>query len=330
MKSTVDYSLLLEKIKGTELEPWLAALPMQLDERLYNVNHGDLPAWEAVLELLPPVKPERVDLSADAIEIGCGGQLDDDTREELIKYLKVLMPWRKGPFNVFGIHIDTEWRSDWKWDRLEKYLSPLKGRKILDVGCGDGYHLWRMAAHDPELVIGVDPGLKYVYQFEIMRRFIMKAGVNDNAFLLPFGIEDVPQLKAFDTVFSMGVFYHRKSPIDHLIELRDCLRTGGELVLETLIIDGENGEVLLPEDRYAQMRNVWFLPSVPTLEAWMKRCGYKNIRVVDVSVTTIDEQRQTEWMNFHSLEQYLDPDDHTKTIEGYPAPKRVVIMAEAP
>jgi len=330
MKSTIDYSPLLDKIKDTELEPWLAALPMQLEEKLYNCNHGDLPAWEAVLELLPSLKPEAVDLSADAIKIGCGGQLDDEAQAQLKNNLKVLMPWRKGPFDLFGLHIDTEWHSDWKWDRLEKSLSPLEGRRILDVGCGNGYHLWRMAAHNPELVLGVDPGLKYVYQFEVMRRFVKKVRENDNTFLLPFGIEDVPQLKAFDTVFSMGVFYHRKSPIDHLFELRDCLRSGGELVLETLIIDGKNGEVLLPDDRYAQMRNVWFLPSVPTLESWMKRCGYKNIRVVDESITTIEEQRQTEWMNFHSLEQYLDPDDHSKTIEGYPAPKRVVIMAEAP
>ncbi|MDH5424800.1 MAG: tRNA 5-methoxyuridine(34)/uridine 5-oxyacetic acid(34) synthase CmoB [Gammaproteobacteria bacterium] len=326
MKSTVDYSALFEKIKNTELEPWLAILAKQLDEKLYNSNHGDMPAWEAMLELLPDMSADKIDLTADAIKIESEQQLDETEKDALKNKLKVLMPWRKGPFDVFGIHIDTEWRSDWKWDRLEKHLSPLQGRTILDVGCGNGYHLWRMAAHNPELVIGVDPGLKYVYQFEVMRRYIK----NDSTFLLPFGIEDVPQLKAFDTVFSMGVFYHRKSPIDHLIELRDCLRSGGELVLETLVIDGKDGEVLLPTDRYAQMRNVWFLPTVPTLESWMRRCGYKNIRVVDVSVTTVEEQRSTEWMEFHSLEQYLDPQDHTKTIEGYPAPKRVVVMAEAP
>ncbi|MDH5517903.1 MAG: tRNA 5-methoxyuridine(34)/uridine 5-oxyacetic acid(34) synthase CmoB [Gammaproteobacteria bacterium] len=330
MKSTVDYSLLLEKIKGTELEPWLAVLPAQLDEKLYNTNHGDLSAWEAVLELLPAVKPESVDFSAGTIKIGCGGQLDDELRLEIKNNLKLLMPWRKGPFDLFGIHIDTEWRSDWKWDRLEKHLSPLNGRKVLDVGCGNGYHLWRMAAHDPELLIGVDPGLKYVYQFEIMRRYISKVRQDEVAFVLPFGIEDVPQLKAFDTVFSMGVFYHRRSPIDHLMDLRHCCRSGGELVLETLIIDGDEGEALLPEDRYAQMRNVWFLPSVATLVAWMKRCGYQDIKVVDVSVTTTEEQRSTDWMQFHSLEQFLDADDHTKTVEGYPAPKRVVIIAEAP
>ena len=56
----------------------------------------------------------------------------------------------------------------------------------------------------------------------------------------------------------MGVLYHRRSPIDHLLELKGCLQTGGELVLETLVIDGGLGEVLVPENRYAKMRNVWF------------------------------------------------------------------------
>ena len=326
MKSTIDYSLLLEKMQGTELEPWLETINEQLNEKIYDCNHGDQLAWENMLASLPDIKADEVTLNTDAIKLVSNILYDDAFREDLKKRLKVLMPWRKGPFDIFGVYIDTEWHSDWKWQRIEKSLSPLNGRKILDVGCGNGYHLWRMAAHNPELVIGVDPGLKYVYQFEVMQRYIK----NDSTYLLPFGIEDVPQLNAFDTVFSMGVFYHRKSPIDHLYELRGCLRSGGELVLETLIIDGEDGEVLLPKDRYAQMRNVWFLPSVPTIVSWMERCGYKHIRVVDVSVTTIEEQRSTEWMAFHSLEQFLDPDDHSKTIEGYPAPKRAVLIAEAP
>jgi tRNA (mo5U34)-methyltransferase len=52
--------------------------------------------------------------------------------------------------------------------------------------------------------------------------------------------------------------------------------------------------------------------------------------VVDVNVTSTQEQRSTEWMSFHSLENFLDPDDHSKTIEGYPAPRRAIITANAP
>ena len=141
---------------------------------------------------------------------------------------------------------------------------------------------------------------------------------------MPYG------LKAFDTVFSMGVLYHRRSPLDHLYELRDSLRSGGELVLETLVIDGGLNEVLVPEDRYAMMRNVWFLPTCDTLISWLGRCGFKNIRLVDVTKTSIEEQRSTEWMQFQSLKDFLKPDDSSLTYEGYPAPKRAIILANAP
>jgi tRNA (mo5U34)-methyltransferase len=148
-------------------------------------------------------------------------------------------------------------------------------------------------------------------------------------YVLPLGIDDVPpNQEAFDTVFSMGVLYHRRSPIDHLMQLRDCLKQGGELVLETLIVEGDESTALLPEDRYARMGNVWFLPSVPMLERWLRRCRFDKIRTVDVTQTSIDEQRATEWMTFQSLADFLDPEDKNKSIEGYPAPRRAILIAE--
>lgn len=74
------------------------------------------------------------------------------------------------------------------------------------------------------------------------------------------GVEQLPLIKAFDTVFSMGVLYHRKSPIEFLQQLKSQLRPGGELMLETLVVEGDENTVLMTGDRYAQMRNVWFYP----------------------------------------------------------------------
>jgi tRNA (mo5U34)-methyltransferase len=144
-------------------------------------------------------------------------------------------------------------------------------------------------------------------------------------------MEDMPEKMAFfDSVFSMGILYHRRSPFDHLQELREVLRPGGELILETLVIDGDDGQVLVPQDRYAMMNNVWFLPTVATLINWVKKTGFDNVRCVDVNITSLDEQRATEWMRFQSLRDYLDPDDISKTAEGYPAPRRAMILAERP
>jgi tRNA (mo5U34)-methyltransferase len=322
----MDYQPLYDALIEAKAETWAKLLPQQLEQAFELSKHGDLAQWQALLAAVPPLSTAQRALDADAVQIGNAHDLSEPVKKQLESQLKALHPWRKGPYSLFGIDIDTEWRSDWKWNRLKNHIAPLQHRLVLDVGCGNGYHCWRMLGAGAKTVVGIDPLLLNVMQFQLIRKLHGEAPV----YVLPLGIEDLPYgLKAFDTVFSMGVLYHRRSPIDHLLELRDCLQPGGELVLETLVIDGNLGHVLLPEDRYARMRNVWFLPSCDTLIGWLKRCGFKNIRVVDVTVTRIEEQRSTEWMTFHSLKDFLDADNPQLTCEGLPAPKRAVIIANS-
>lgn len=316
-----DYSVLKTAVKNTKLARLVDAMP---DTFLAEINHGDFPAWKQAIDALPNITPLSYELDQN-LSIGQGDQINDAGRDELKKLLLGLQPWRKGPFNLFGLEIDTEWRSDWKWDRLKNEIHPLTDRKVLDVGCGNGYHCWRMAGAGARIVIGVDPHLLFNMQYWAVRHFLEEPPV----YVLPMSLEAIPEkLEAFDTVFSMGVLYHRRSPIDHLYALKDCLRKGGELILETLVIDGEIGVTLLPEGRYARMPNVWFLPTCDTLESWLIKAGFNNVRLVDVAYTSTDEQRSTEWMNFESLPQALNEEDPTLTIEGLPAPKRAIFIAE--
>jgi len=320
------YHHLYEQLTGSPLEGWLNTLPATV-ATAFERGHGDLAKWQAAVETLPSITPSSIDLSAGSVRIGSSDDVDVETSAEIERQLRMMHPWRKGPYSVFGIDIDTEWRSDWKWARLQPHISPLKGRYVLDVGCGNGYHAWRMAGEGAELVAGVDPTVLFVMQYQALQQYMTQVPV----YVLPLGIEHLPRtLSGFDTLFSMGVLYHRRSPIDHLYELRSLLRSGGELVLETLVVDGGADTVLVPQGRYAKMRNVWFIPSPLALEGWLVRCGFKNVRLVDIAVTSLDEQRSTDWMAFDSLPDFLDPDDRTLTIEGLPAPKRVVYIAEAP
>ncbi len=337
----IDYQPLYNVLIDAKADAWAKILPQQLERGFDQAKHGDLAQWRALVDSVPVLPTAHRVLDADAVQIGCSDDLtaiapgtfaafatspasSATARELLESRLKALHPWRKGPYNLFGINIDTEWRSDWKWNRLKDHIAPLEHRLVLDVGCGNGYHCWRMLGAGAKTVIGIDPMLLNVMQFQLIRKLHGEAPI----YVLPMGIEDLPYgMKAFDTVFSMGVLYHRRSPIEHLMELRDCLQPGGELVLETLIIDGGLGQALLPEDRYARMRNVWFIPSCDTLISWLKRCGFKNIRLVDVAVTSIEEQRTTEWMNFHSLKDFLDAKNPQLTCEGLPAPKRAIVIA---
>lgn len=319
------YQNLLDALSGTPLAGWAKELPAQIAAGLCTQRYGDLPAWQQALTRLPPLQPSILDFT-DSVTIGRATDCNPETQAALRAALAELIPWRKGPYHLFGIHLDTEWRSDWKWDRVKPHLAPLDHRLVLDVGCGNGYHCWRMLGAGAQRVIGIDPSPRFVVQFQAIKTL---AGAQHPVDVLPVGIEALPpNLQTFDTVFSMGVLYHRRSPMDHLRELKDALRPGGQLVLETLVIDGKLGEVLVPEGRYAKMNNVWFLPSCPSLLSWLTKVGFKDARMVDLCPTRSDEQRATDWMRFQSLADFLDPKDATRTVEGHPAPLRAVFVAE--
>lgn len=309
------------------LDAWAKTLPQQYQRALAQGRHGDMDRWQAVLAQLPQVTAKQSRLTGDMVSTDDGAGQDAALTNATETLLKQLKPWRKGPYRLHGVHVDTEWRSDMKWRRLQPHIQSLAGRRVLDVGCGNGYHAWRMAGEGAQLVVGIDPTQLFWAQFQAVQHFI---GTQYPVYFLPIGIEDVPPgLAAFDTVFSMGILYHRRSPLDHLLELKACLRPGGELVLETLVIDGKLGETLLPPGRYAKMRNTWFIPSPDTLQSWATRCGFRNARIVDVSTTTTDEQRTTPWMDFESLADFLDPQDPSRTLEGHPAPRRAILLADA-
>ncbi|MDG3087705.1 tRNA 5-methoxyuridine(34)/uridine 5-oxyacetic acid(34) synthase CmoB [Vibrio hannami] len=311
--------------QDTVLQPWLNILPQQLTD-WQNAEHGDFERWLKALKKIPEGTPDNIELK-DSVTVSNNQPLPNGELKKLENLLRTFHPWRKGPFEMHGIHIDTEWRSDWKWDRVLPHISPLKDRSVLDVGCGNGYHMWRMLGEGARLCVGIDPSHLFLVQFEAIRKLM---GGDQRAHLLPLGIEQLPELKAFDTVFSMGVLYHRRSPLDHLIQLKNQLVSGGELILETLVIEGDENAVLVPVDRYAQMRNVYFFPSAKALKVWLEKTGFEDVRIVDENVTTTGEQRTTGWMTHNSLPDYLDKNDPTKTVEGYPAPRRAILVARNP
>ena len=291
---------------------------------LKGLSHGDYERWASAIESMPEVLPLRIDLMADAVTAGDKDDISPSHRESLKADLMELHPWRKGPFELFGVRIDTEWRSDLKWGRLCEHVD-LADKLVLDVGCGNGYYLYRMLGAGAKAAVGVDPFLLYVMQFQAINQYVRE----ERAAVLPLGADDVPEgCGCFDTVFSMGILYHRKHPKDHLKQLCGFVKPGGQVVLETIVLDAAGQALLEPKGRYGKMRNVGAIPSVELLGVWLEESGFANVEVLDVAKTTIAEQRRTEWMTFESLADFLDPADESKTIEGYPAPVRAILLAE--
>ncbi len=286
-----------------------------------QINQGDLSRWITAYDSLPELSDTALVPGQPAVTINLTNPCEEESLIE--KALTDLHPWRKGPFQVGSCYVDAEWRSDYKWQRLLSGIPDLKNRTILDVGCGNGYYLLKMAEHQPRLMLGIEPGLLQNVQFWAVEKYAKTGAV-----VLPLKVQDLPaNMRCFDVVFSMGILYHRKSPIEHLEQLKSFLSPQGTLVMETLVVDGDSQTCLVPQGRYAQMRNVWFLPSVDMLSLWLQKVGFENIQVIDVSTTTTDEQRSTEWMRFHSLPEFLAA-GQSQTVEGHPPPKRVIITCQ--
>lgn len=284
-------------------------------------RHGDASLWRRALLQLPEFCSCSYSLG-NVITIATEGDAD----VQLIrKALECLHPWRKGPFNLLGVQIDAEWRSDLKWDRVAHHVD-LVGKRVLDVGCGNGYFGWRMLEAGASEVIGIDPMPICTVQYSAIARYLSELP----NYVYPLRLESLKVGVPFDCAFSMGVIYHQRDAGEHLSQLHSHLQAGGVLVLESLVVDESYAPYLelAGKHRYARMRNIWKIPTPSTLTKWLIDAGFREPRIVDVSKTTINEQRSTAWMRFQSLAEALDPKNPDQTIDGYPAPQRAIMIAE--
>jgi tRNA (mo5U34)-methyltransferase len=276
------------------------------------------------LQALVSAHPSVLRLNTPVVSIGKPDDVSASFLENLRDVLEEFKPWKKGPFQLFGVDIDSEWRSDLKWERVATRIGSVSGLRVADIGCNNGYFMFRMAADNPELVIGFEPFAKNLMEYEIMQFF---AKVPRLYFEL-LGVEQInlyPEF--FDRVFCMGILYHQTDPIETLRKIYRSLKSGGEVIIDCQGIPGEESVALLPAGRYAQARGIWYLPTLPCLINWMRRTQFRDIECFYNEPLSCDEQRTTDWAPVKSLRDFLDPDDITKTIEGYPAPRRFYVIA---
>lgn len=278
------------------------------------------------IENYPDFEVLDSDLNSDWITIE-GRPKDSTGHESLELAARQLIPWKKGPFKLFDQCIDSEWRSQLKWDRLEKHLPELKNKVILDIGCNNGYFLFRMGAHEPRLAMGIDPVLPMQAQFDLIQHYLRNPALKFEL----FGVEHLNLFtEVFDVIFYMGIIYHHRHPIQQLLDIREALKPGGVAFLETIGIPGEESVALFPEDRYARMGNVWFVPTLSCFINWAKKTRFIDIEIVADSELNNEEQRKTQWCpdGYMSLDDSLDPQDSSKTIEGHPAPRRFLLKVK--
>ena len=277
------------------------------------------------------IKPLRTALDALApcnakVTIADTIMIKSDTTKEQAQEIdtlaRMMKPWRKGPFHLLDTFIDSEWNSAIKYNLLKPYFT-LKDKCVADIGCNNGYYMFRMLEEKPTRIVGFDPSPLCRTQFDFINHFVK----SDITYEL-LGIEHLAFYKQkFDTIFCLGVLYHRPDPVGALKSLKKGLNKGGELFLDTFMIDGEEEIALTPNKTYSKIPNIYFVPTIPALKNWCLRAGFTSIEVLEIKKTLDNEQRKTEWIPGQSLDAFLDPNDENYTVEGYPAPKRVYIRA---
>jgi tRNA (mo5U34)-methyltransferase len=314
----IDYPRLLELRQ--EMRPALALKTWESIAKAMGALHEKN-------DLFPPDDERLLQFGKRRVKIGTEGNINPVSRISLEEIILGLRPWRKGPFELFNIEIDAEWQSDRKWSRVFPHLDSLVGKIVGDIGCGNGYYLMRLLEHSPSLVLGLDPSQHFYYQFELLQTFARQP----HAQYEPIGIEAIDIFSEFfDVLLCMGVLYHHRNPIACLQGLREALKRDGQLLIECQSIPGEQAMALFPPGRYAKMRNVYFVPTAACLEAWIKKAGFVDIKVCSDVEVTCEEQRRTDFSPNESLADFLDPNDPTLTVEGHPAPRRVIVSARKP
>lgn len=317
-----------------EDHPYLDAMHQRVDRdeilrlraraRTRFASNRSLARFAAAYAEISAFKTRHTVFNHEVVEIGEASELDEDAKRKIVECLQAFKPWKKGPFRLFGHHIDAEWQSQLKWQRFAPHLGELRGKIIADIGCHNGYYLYRLAAYDPRLVIGFEPNPKLWYTFHFLQRFAQRPEL---AFEL-LGVEELgcyPQF--FDVIFCLGILYHHHDPIGLLRLMHQSLRRKGRLFIDCQGIPGEEAVALMPVARYAGAGSTWWLPTLSCLVTWLKRVNFKEVRCLYAAALSSEEQRATVWAPLASLEAFIDPQDAGKTIEGYPAPWRFYLEA---
>ncbi|KAA0449845.1 MAG: DUF1698 domain-containing protein, partial [Candidatus Thioglobus sp.] len=86
---------------------------IEASKQAFAVNNGNIGKWEAAIAAIKKQPKGALNYKKPYLHIDIKADF-----EALQNALKLLMPWRKGPYQIGDLQLDSEWRGDMKWQRL--------------------------------------------------------------------------------------------------------------------------------------------------------------------------------------------------------------------
>ncbi|NMS89352.1 class I SAM-dependent methyltransferase [Clostridioides difficile] len=111
-----------------------------------------------------------------------------------------------------------------EWHILKKMLPDFKGKRVLDLGCGFGWHCKYAVENGADSAVGIDISEKMLKEARNKTKF-------DNIKYICMPIEDINYPKdSFDIVISSLALHYIQSFEDICKKISDCISSGGEFV----------------------------------------------------------------------------------------------------
>ena len=195
--------------------------------------------------------------------------------QELAKFSELAHRWWDPTSEFKPLHQINPLRLDW----IERLLGPggVKGKRVLDVGCGGGILAEAMARRGAAQVLGIDLALK---PLKVAQLHALEAGV-ENIDYREVAVEALAAERpaAFDVVTCMEMLEHVPDPASVVRACAALVKPGGQVFFSTLnrnaksfvfaIIGAEHVLKLLPKGTHEYAK--FIRPS--ELAQWCRDAG---------------------------------------------------------
>jgi tRNA (mo5U34)-methyltransferase len=231
------------------------------------------------------------------------------TSDELRELFDSLKPWLH-LIDVHGVPTKTEpaWGEYLEhprhlWEEVSELLPDLAGKRVLDVGCNDGFFLFACRRLGAEEVVGIETDEHFVNHAALVNRLLDLGGIIVHR-MSAYDIGET--LGRFDVTLALGLIYHLKSPLFFFERVAPI--TSSMIVVETAVRnsneDRANRERGVPgapamdfiENPPAQLHPEggpnWWVPNTECVQAMLRACGFSHTTVASEFILTPGPDRE--------------------------------------